>query len=720
MPRVPTLDAPTVAPSQGVQNNFQPTLSAEAATLPGRQLQQQGQTLEKAGSAFGDMYLEMAEEANRVRAIEATNRAKQAVLDLTYGKDDGFTGVKGDKAVYREDGQSLPQEWGNKLNDKLIKIRETLTNPQQQMLFDESAATLTTSFKQETQKHFLNEYNAYTKSTYDASVVLDQETLSLSLGDDGKVEGLIKNIEAATARTAQILGQSANEVAMLKKSRVSAAITKGIMSLPDDNYFLSQQLFEKYKDKLSVDDLARVQKQVTAQNDLGIAYEATDMAQAFLYNAPAAPQDPAKPAPKYTGKDLAAAVQKDFGAGYRITSVDRGPRHKLSIANPNSPHTKGMAIDVVAPTPEEGRSPIAFKAAVEKLQALGFNVRAKSINEYVTPSKHATGPHWHFELDNTPGSAPAQTQSGATVVTKQEFRDIALDEAERLAASRGQTITPKQRELIFQKADDRWQNEKDVETEGENKAYEIVQAEIIRNKGDVTKVPTAMFNAMTPADQARALAFGQNIVSGIANANPRRTEILFEFIANPDLLKNMTDNEFRDLQAKLPSSDYLQLAEQRRALQTGNVANNNPEVIDHPLIGRHFDLGLQQAGIDPSPSAKDTKAMARVAGFRDVVNQAVQKRQREIKGQLSNDEAQRIVNGVLGTVYTVAETNFLGQKTGKLITKRVIDLLPKDDVPPTYIARIQKSHIQRHGVAPSDEQIVSQILHDQVFRGVKR
>lgn len=93
-----------------------------------------------------------------------------------------------------------------------------------------------------------------------------------------------------------------------------------------------------------------------------------------------------------------------------ITSGMRPPTHPLSRANPGSFHNTangGWGIDMAA---IPGQSVESVRQA---LASRGLNV-AEAIDEYVHPSPHSTGPHWHFGGPRTPATGPgtAHAQSG--------------------------------------------------------------------------------------------------------------------------------------------------------------------------------------------------------------------------------------------------------------------------------------------------------------------
>ena len=88
----------------------------------------------------------------------------------------------------------------------------------------------------------------------------------------------------------------------------------------------------------------------------------------------------------------ASAILKQL-FGIRPTSSYRAPDHPLSLANPNSYHTRTRAAVDVRPIPG-----MSFEDFVDRFRKEGFGI-IEAINEVgAGRSAHATGDHWHIVL----------------------------------------------------------------------------------------------------------------------------------------------------------------------------------------------------------------------------------------------------------------------------------------------------------------------------------
>lgn len=78
--------------------------------------------------------------------------------------------------------------------------------------------------------------------------------------------------------------------------------------------------------------------------------------------------------------------------GVRVTGGRRDPNSRLGRANPRSWHNRtGAAVDIA---PIRG---MTFADARRRIEGAGYRV-IEARDEVNNPSRHATGPHWHFVI----------------------------------------------------------------------------------------------------------------------------------------------------------------------------------------------------------------------------------------------------------------------------------------------------------------------------------
>lgn len=95
---------------------------------------------------------------------------------------------------------------------------------------------------------------------------------------------------------------------------------------------------------------------------------------------------------------LASVTGAAKDAGLTVTSGYRSPDHPLSLANPSSAHSRGMAFDSRAKTAEEADAAMAKIQAMMAAKGLVEGRDFKILDEVRNPSGWATGPHIHTEF----------------------------------------------------------------------------------------------------------------------------------------------------------------------------------------------------------------------------------------------------------------------------------------------------------------------------------
>ncbi len=154
MPRIPTLDAPSVAPSITPGARFDaPQMGNPAA----EQAQRAGQAMMGAADAMQNLQIEFTKPIVR----EAMNSAISIGMEFETG-DGGFTHLKGKDAVGRE--VPLDVEYSNAYRDRLNEIRDKLPNQIAKDAFSAETGNLVQKFGQRVTSHMVKEQGVYQQS----------------------------------------------------------------------------------------------------------------------------------------------------------------------------------------------------------------------------------------------------------------------------------------------------------------------------------------------------------------------------------------------------------------------------------------------------------------------------------------------------------------------------------------------------------------------------
>lgn len=316
MPRVPTYDNAQVAPQNipsaqlqppGVR--FQTMLTQEQATLPGRQLQEQGQAMVSAGSAFARIATDEMERANRTRVNDAMNQMAKARLDLTHNPEIGYRRLRGEAALNRPNEKSLDQEYTEKLLTQVNTLADGLGNDAQRRMFREQAEQQLVQFQGNLTEHLAREYTDYQLGVQEGTVAVAREQMALSWSDPRAVQQARETIQAATYERGNLLGLSAQQIEANTVEALSPAHTAVISSAVDaGNIEYAKEYLSQYREELTAPARLDVQRLVdTGDFEQRTQYAAGDIWAKHEGDIGAALSEARE---RYTGKDEDAIITR--------------------------------------------------------------------------------------------------------------------------------------------------------------------------------------------------------------------------------------------------------------------------------------------------------------------------------------------------------------------------------------------------------------------------
>lgn len=273
MARVPSYDNFQVSPTTVPQQRFDAPQSLDIA---GRQAQQLGESMQRAGEGIGRIAIDMQTESNQLRAIDASNQAKEKMFDLMYHPETGMLNQKGQAAMERSSGKDLATEYADKFKDVTGEIAGSLGNDAQRKLFMQQAASMQTQLYGEAERHLAGEFKAFKVSTYDGTIstakreiaiaglnggiVVDAETGRLNIDDAAD------RVIAASREKARFLGLSQTQADTMARKDLSDAHALAIeYALGQKKPEAADLYLKRYKDQMDGDDLVRVRMKIDGQ-----------------------------------------------------------------------------------------------------------------------------------------------------------------------------------------------------------------------------------------------------------------------------------------------------------------------------------------------------------------------------------------------------------------------------------------------------------------------
>ena len=261
--------APTGAPGPQVS-------AASTGGIAASQMQDLGEKLQTAG----DNYVMLQ---NQVRVNDAMNQARQKALDLTFDPSAGYQSKRGVNALQPDDnGQSLPQAYGQKLNESIDQISATLT-PAQQRVFRMQAQDLQTNFVGGVQSHMLQQSQQYALSVQDTNEKLAGQEAAQYWRQDDKVNGeggLVHQAQAAAYATSKLTGMDSQAAIAQAGSSVHRAVIQSALENGDPLY--AMQYMNRYAKQMTTGDILSVQGAITQQGNAQVAQQAVGNAVAKI------------------------------------------------------------------------------------------------------------------------------------------------------------------------------------------------------------------------------------------------------------------------------------------------------------------------------------------------------------------------------------------------------------------------------------------------------
>lgn len=311
-----------------------------------------------------------------------------------------------------------------------------------------------------------------------ASTLLDLQSTARLATDDATREVAIKTATDAIAG-AQAKGILAPDKALeVRQAWTNEYVyAQAVIALDKGDVDKAKGVVEKFGGYLTTDSYLKLNAALNNESD----------AQAVMSAANAGMGRPIVQAPA----DVPALVTRLF-PGARVTSTKRDPNSALGRANPGSHHNdrpgKGtLAIDTA---PIEG---VTFEQYVSAMKANGVDV-IEARDEVKSPSKHATGPHWHVAY--RVGTAPPATKE---------------DAISRGVQALGPDATPRQIDATRAEIDKRWQVAESADRDREDNAVEGVQAALLKNGGNWYALPASVRGSVKAEYVPGLINFGEGL-----------------------------------------------------------------------------------------------------------------------------------------------------------------------------------------------------------------
>ncbi len=365
MPRIPTLDAPSVVNNTTAGQRFsapdivQPVApngarfntqaqSIQVDTSRAQLANQANEALGRGMDQFAKIQMEAQERADQVRINEALNQASRARLALTYDPEQGFVHLTGQAALERPDKKSLEDEFGGRFNENLQAIMAGLGNDRQRQIFAAKAAEMDTQFRGDIIKHTAREFTNHAISVNRTTIEDAIGRMGIEFGDPARSEDNKAAIKAATFQEGRIRGWSAKQTEMVMQENLSRGHASAIKFMTDTGmYEMAEEYFKLNGEEMTPQARLAV-KAVVEEGSMQVrSQRATDSL--FDKHGSDLSSIMAEVREKYEGKERDAIE----------TRVKNRHREEQQIAKEREDSAMEEVMGVIA----EGRSPTPYQLA---------------------------------------------------------------------------------------------------------------------------------------------------------------------------------------------------------------------------------------------------------------------------------------------------------------------------------------------------------------------
>jgi len=681
------------------------------------------QTLARVGAALGGVsdavapiVMDVQMQANALLADNAVNSAKEIALRLAYGKDKGFSNLKGYDALNRPDGKSLADEYASQFDDAAKEIGKELKNDAQRAAFAAQALNIRSSLYNQATQHETNEFRTYNLSTQEGTIKIESDNIGLNYKNPDAVNTSVERIKGAVAETGFATGKSATWIEAAQIDAVSKAHSLAISAaMEEGNIVFADAYMRAHKDDMNATDVLRVRGTITKEMDGRVALEAAREAVGAI--APAMQPTDLDRVIGITAQSESGNRERD-GAGRLITS-SAGAQGKMQVM-PETNKDPGFGVKPARDDSDAERTRVGrdyMQAMIKRydgdlaLAWAAYNAGPGRLDDAMAASRKPenAGKSWLQLL-------PPETQAYVTKNLsaygsgggKPETPTLA-DALARIDADPRVNASPARLHAARAEVKARFEAMKaDLKTREDDTLASALRA-VEANGGNYMALPVNL-RAALPAEKLDTV---MNFADKVRGGNTVTNLAVYQRLTDDSYLKSLTDSEFYSLRPELSPSDFQHYADQRAKIKQP-TAGQGPGDLNTPAINLVVQNRLQTLGIDPTPTDKDKVAMARVGAINKTVREQLLLAQAQQGKKFNDAETEAYIDGLFNKSVPFRNTitgTADGKKTGRALTMTVKDLTSGD------VTAIKASFKKRGIADPSDTDIVAAYWRTKALAG---
>ena len=255
--RVPTQDNFSVMPDALPQARF------NAPNVPdaGRQASAFGAAATGVGGQLSDFALQIAKEINETRTEDARNQLSAFADELRHDPEKGLFNQHGLRALQRDSGMALPDEYGKAFRDRFEEISAGLGNDEQRRMLQKSFLVMEADLRGAAMAHLSKQFKTYQAETNAATVQNRGNGIAANWSDDAALDENARGLHEAVLKSAVLNGWGEEKTLSELTAAGSRFFGQAVMGALDNNDTArAQALLERFRPAMDAETAARLDK----------------------------------------------------------------------------------------------------------------------------------------------------------------------------------------------------------------------------------------------------------------------------------------------------------------------------------------------------------------------------------------------------------------------------------------------------------------------------
>jgi soluble lytic murein transglycosylase len=643
MPRVPTQDNFQTSISTSRGPAFQGSTGPQAGQVAADQVQQMGAAAGRVGDVASQISMNIQQETNRVKVVDAVNQAKESMFDLQAGQN-GFQALKGYNALHRPDGQSLVDEYGAKFKDSSDAIEKGLGNDAQRAMYREHVGAMQSQLHGQLNEHTMREFQTYQGSVYDGAAQTAKRQIELNYNrtePGGMIDQAIQTIEASVREKARLTGASQEMADNVARREISGAHRLALRTaLERNDLAFADGYLKKYRGSMEPDDILAVQGTITKEMDQRQAFAAASTAVTLV--AP-------KLAPTDWDRAINITIQTE-SAGNPNAVSPKGAKGLMQVM-PATSKNPGFGIKPSNGTPDDdvrlgkeylGAMLKRYDGDIAKTWA-AYNGGPGAVDKAIADqAKNRAGTQGASWLTYMPAETQAYVSKNLQAMASGQGSQVATlaDVQAQVHRVLGPDAKPHVIKAAEDEAERRWNDQIKAKKEQEDGLVAEAQRTLLANGGDFGTL-SANLRAAVPAGKVDDLmSFGDKIRKGQDAVTD--WGLFYKLNNDPALLK---ETNLMALRSKLGNTEFKQLADDQAKISKGGDHLTQLQSAKDVLNGF-----MEQAGINPNPKYDDKEGTAKVGKLTSEFQARVSEREQSTGKKLGTADLLDVASSLFAPV----------------------------------------------------------------------